>query len=219
MNRLIYFLSIGFVAIAFGGCEPEVSFTEPQPAENAAKEKFKSKFRGKFLCLEDSSVLHIDKTAMVQKWHFEVESERDSLINIKHNIGDYKYDADEEDLIIKANQDSTKYVIDYKKTIFKISPSSILKYEKGIYFLNTEKTGSTWDVKILHFDTDGSLLLKDLELSEEDLEKLKTITEVEVEKDVDGDITEYKLQPTPKELKEILKSGLFEEGERFIRIK
>lgn len=219
MNKLIYLFSIGFVAITLGGCEPEISFTEPQPAENGAKEKFKSKFRGTFLCVEDSSILHIKKTTLVQNWHFEVESEQDSIINIKNSIGDFKYDADDEDLVIKVNKDSTRYVIDYRKTIFNISTSSILKYEKGIYFLNTEKTGGNWDVKILHFDTDGSLLLRDLELSKEDLEKLKTITEVEVKKDVDGDITEYKLQPTPKELKEILKSGLFEEGERFVRIK
>jgi len=219
MNRVSQFLGVLFLALTFLACEPEVSFTEPQPSELGESSKFKNKFRGKFLCVEDSSILRIDKTSIIQKWHFEVETERDSIIDIKKGIGSFKYDSEDEDLKITANEDSTHFVIDYKKTIFDLSNSNVLKYDKGIYFLNDKKTSSTWDVKILHFNEDGVLLLRDLDLNKEDLEKLKTITEVEVEKDVDGDITEYKLQPTRKELKEILNSGFFEAGEEFIRIR
>jgi len=219
MRSLFQFFSIGFVVILFTACEPDISFTEPQPSEKGDESKFKLKFRGQFLCLEDSSILVIAKTSIVQKWHFEIESENDSIIEIKHGIGNFKYDADVEDLVIKSNADSTHFIIDYNKKIFQLSETNILKYDKGIYFLNSKKRGNNWDVKILHFSQEGSLLLKDLELNKEDLERLKAITEVEVKKDIDGDVTEYKLQPTRKELKEILASGFFEEGEEFVRIK
>ena len=219
MNRVLHYLSIGFVAISFMACEPDISFTEPQPAEKGEQSKFKNKFRGEFICLNDSSILQIDKNKIVQKWHFEVEAKGDSIGDIKHRIGDFKYDAEAEDLIIKSNPDSTHYIIDYNKIIFDISESNILKYDKGIYFLNIKNPRDLWNVKILHFSKEGKLLLKELELNKEDLEKLKAITEVEVKKDVDGDVTDYKLQPTQKELKEILNSGLFEEGEEFVRVK
>lgn len=219
MNRLFHFLSLLLVVITIVGCEPEMSFTEPQPSGKTAKEKFKSKFRGQYLCVEDSSILNITKTKIVQNWHFVLQSEGDSITDIKQITGDFNHNAEEKELVIKVNEDSTQYVIDYTKTIFSISPSSLLKYEKGIYFLNSKKTSHTWNVKIVHFDSDGSLLVRDLSLYKEDLEKLERLTELQVEKDVDGDITAYKLQPTRKELREILKSGLFEEGERFVRIK
>lgn len=219
MNRLNQILGVLFLALGFIACEPEVSFTESQPAELTESTRFKNKFRGKFLCVEDSSVLRIDKTSIVQNWHFELDTKNDSIIDIKNGIGRFGYDSEDKDLQITANEDSTHFVIDYKKIIFELSSSNVLKYDKGIYFLNEKKTGSTWDVKILHFSEHGVLLLKDLDLSKEDLEKLKAITVVEVDKDVDGDITEYKLQPTRKELKEILNAGLFEVGEEFIRIR
>ena len=219
MNRCFQYISIFIVSILVVGCGPDISFTEPQPSEVQVTNKFKNKFKGMYLCLEDSSILHIEKTSIIQRWHIEVETQKDSIVDIKSGIGNFQYDSDLEDLVITSNEDSTQFVIDYAKVLFDISSNHVLKYDKGIYFLNTENKDSSWEVEIVHFNENGVLLLKELNLNTEDLEKLKSLTAVVEERDVDGDVIEYKLQPTRKELKEIMKSGLFETGEEFVKIR
>lgn len=107
----------------------------------------------------------------------------------------------------------------YEHEVFSISEGMVLKYFDNTYFLNYQENASSWEVKTMYFDSDGFLQLHDLDLSPKDLEKLKTITQVSEETDNEGEIIDYHIQPTKKELSQIMNSNLFEDSEKFVRIK
>lgn len=211
--NLLFLIVCGVLIV---GCTPDLSFSSPQPEGEQDLAKFKRSFRGYYLCVSDSSVLTISKNSIVQNWYFEVEV--DSIKGNKKVVDDIKVTSENNDLVIKG-ADSSHVVVDYTKEIFSFKKDEILRYNEGIYYLNSKSGNGSWQVHVLHFDDEGLLMLTELELGENDLEAIKKITAVNEETDVDGKVIEYRIQPTEKELSQIIGSGMFEIGEKFVRIK
>tara|TARA_R110002050_G_scaffold221441_1_gene357297 strand:- start:95233 stop:95895 length:663 start_codon:yes stop_codon:yes gene_type:complete len=207
-----------FISIGFAACDgTDVTFTEPQPSGVKEVLKFKRKFTGDYLSISDSSVLHISKSAITQIWDFEIEV--DSNHSIQDATNNISVNTDEGDLQIQASEDSTNYRVHYSHEVFTVSNEMVLKYVDHTYFLNFQEDTDSWDVKTVYFDTDGFLQIHDLNLSPADLEKLKSITSVSEETDTEGKVVDYHIQPTKKELSQIMNSNLFEDGEKFVRIR
>jgi len=201
---------------------PELRFEEPQPSGDRNENKFKRKYQGTYLCLDDSSILTIDKNKIIQEWHIVTKLTKAQLdttegIEIKDGLL-YSKDS-EEPLPVEFIGDTAVLTFDFDKTIFQISDNQVLRYFKGLYFLNFREPDSLWTVKALKLDKEGILTIKRIYGGENEIQKIKDMTTVEEITDEEDKVVDYKVRPTKKELKEIMKSDLFKEGTRFQKIK
>lgn len=210
------------ISIALTSCVPELNFEEAQPTEKKNESKFKNKFQGTYLCIEDSSLLTIDKEKIVQHWDIETKitkTQIDSTSELELKDGLLYVQNNEVPLQINFLGDTALVSYKFEETIFNISDEQLLRYFKGIYFLNYKKTENSWNVKTLSFNKDGVLSINKIYLEDNEVERIKSMTNVEEITNNKGEVVDYKVRPTKKEMKEILKSNLFKEGKEFIKIK
>lgn len=193
----------------------DVTFAEPQPAGVKETPKFKYKFRGKYLCLEDSSILKISKTEIIQYWNVAVDV--DSIGANKNSIKNIHVDTENGDLNVTSSTDSSQVQVDYTHEVFVTGGNDVLKYHNGVYYLNEMISNMSWELKIMFFNNASNLVIKDAHLSPNDIESLKNYTEVLEIGDMDGNITGYYIQPTVTELEKLIHSDIFTEEQEFIR--
>jgi len=216
------FISLIILLLAFSSCIQELNFEEPQPTENKNETKFKNKFRGEYLCIEDSSILVIDKNKITQNWDIETKltkTQIDTISELELKDGLLYIENNELPLNVDFLGDTAVVSYKYKEIIFNISDEELLRYFKGIYFLNYKQSENSWNVKTLSFNKDGFLTINKIYANEDEIKKIKDLTNIEETIDDEGTIIDYTVHPTRKELKEILKSNLFKEGKTFIKIK
>jgi len=216
------FISLTILLLAFSSCIQELSFKEAQPTEKKNETKFKNKFRGEYLCIEDSSILIISKNKITQNWNIETKltkTQIDTTSELEFKDGLVYIENNEVPLNIDYLGDTAIISYKYEETIFNISDNQLLRYFKGIYFLNYKQFENSWNVKTLSFNKAGILSINKIHVSEEEIKKIKDLTNIEETTDDKGAIIDYTVHPTKKELKEILKSNLFKEGKTFIKIK
>jgi len=198
-----------------------LNFDEPQPTGDRNENKFKNKYQGNYLSLGDSSILTIDNDKIIQEWNILVKltkTQIDTTEGIKLRDG-LLYSKDyEKPFPLKFNGDTAILSYQYNDTIFKLSKDQILRYFKGIYFLNYREPSDIWNVKTMKLDNEGILILNTIYGGEAEIKKIQDMTDVKEITDKEGRIVDYKVSPTRKELKEILKSDLFHEGIRFQKI-
>ena len=221
MKHISFILTL-LVILTMASCTPELNFEEPQPTEDKDEKKIKNKFRGTYLCLADSSILTIDKYSMVQAWHIVVEMTKiqvDTTEGIEIRGGLMYVEDMPEPLPIQINGDTVVVNWDYNKTIFKISDDHVLRYFKGLYFLNYKESENLWTVKTMKLDKDGILTLNKIYGGPEEIDKIKSITTIEEITDEEGKVIEYKIRPTKKELKEIMRSNIVSIGNEFQKIR
>ncbi len=213
-KSLIFLILLGLSIVS---CEPEVGFTEPQPSDVENAEKFKRKFTGKYLCIEDSSILIVSKSEILRNWNFEVTV--DSNENIENAVRNINVEVDEADLEITPNDDSSSYIVDFTKEVFKIDNHRVLKYDDRVCYLNYKNNDGTWEVRILKFDEEGYLTLNDLSLAAGDLEEIRNTTQVSERTNEEGKVIAYQIQPSRKEFDELLSTDFYENGQKFVTIK
>ncbi len=213
-KSLIFLILLGLSIVS---CEPEVGFTEPQPSDVENAEKFKRKFTGKYLCIEDSSILIVSKSEILRNWNFEVTV--DSNENIENAVRNINVEVDEADLEITPNDDSSSYIVDFTKEVFKIDNHRVLKYDDRVCYLNYKNNDGTWEVRILKFDEEGYLTLNDLSLAAGDLEEIRNTTQVSERTNEEGKVIAYQIQPSRKEFDELLSTDFYENGQKFVKIK
>lgn len=201
---------------------PDLSFEEPQPSGDRDENKFKRKYQGTYLCLGDSSILTIDKNKIIQEWHIVAKltkAQLDTTEGIEIKDGLLYSEDSEEPLPVEFIGDTAILTYDFDKTIFQLSDDQVLRYFKGLYFLNFREPDNLWTVKTLTLDKEGILTISRIYGGEDEIQKIKDMTTVEEITDKEGKVVDYKVRPTKKELKEIMKSDLFKEGTRFQKIK
>jgi hypothetical protein len=211
---LVFLIFIGWLVVS---CEPEVGFMEPQPSEINETNKFKRKFIGKYLCVKDSSILVISKSGILQNWNFEVFI--DSNENWESAVRNINVEVNEADLRITPQNDSSSFIVDYTREIFGLRENRVLKYVDRTYYLNDKNRDNTWEVSVLKFDSEGFLVLKEINIGTDDLEYVRNTTEVSETVNEEGKIVAYQIRPSIKELNELLEANLFVNGQKFIRIK
>ena len=221
MKQTLYILTL-LLSLTLASCVPDLSFEEPQPSGDKDENKFKRKYQGTYLCLGDSSILTVDKDKIIQEWHIVAKLTKAQLdttegVGIKDGLL-YSVDS-EEPLPVEFNGDTAVITYDFEKTLFKVSDDQVLRYFKRLYFLNFRESENLWTVNTLTLDKEGVLTINRIYGGEEEIQKVKDMTTVEEITDEEGKVVDYKVRPTKKELKEILKSDLFKEGTRFQKIK
>lgn len=108
---------------------------------------------------------------------------------------------------------------EHKDTIITISNDQIIRYFKGMYFLNFKTSGDLWNVTTMSLDKNAILKLRKITGGDEEIEQIKNATTLTEIVDDEGVLIDYKIRPTKKELKEMLKLDIFKVEESFQKIR
>lgn len=204
-------------------CEDSISFEEPQPTGKNDFKKIPNKLRGTYISTLENTFLTIDKEHIVEWVDIETKTLADSL---KLDIDSAKFNELSTDSIhvIKGKYDlklrfttgdSVMIYYSYRDTLFSISKENILRRFKGHYFLNYQINRENWKVRLLTLH-EKKLSFSKLGTSGE-IEDLKEITEVQEIKSDSGKTVSYKLKPSRRELKLLMKHQ-FSETKSYRRI-
>lgn len=204
------------IILALNGCEGTyVKFEEPQPESQTNLKRIPKQLRGSYISTYDSTYLTIDDQAIVDWTDIKYKTLTDSLdlaidsTKIEERTSDFINIIDGKyKLNLKRFGDSVLVHYSYRDTLFKISDRHILRRFKGHYFLNYKKSDANWKVRRL------TLNRKELSFSKvripEDIATLQQITEIQEVKSDSGKVIGYKLNPSKKELKKLMKHSFSE---------
>lgn len=212
MNRTF---ALVLLILTIGSCEDSIKFEEPQPPNQSDLKRIPKQLRGFYQSTSDSTYLTINERAIIDWTEIQFRTLRDSLdieidsTKIVREATDYIEVIDGKyNLGFKLFGDSVLVDYSYRDTLFEISDRHILRRFKGHYFLNYKRSETNWSVRRL------TLNKKKLSFSKvripEDIETLKEITEVKEIKSDSGRVTGYKLNPSRKELKKLMKLSFSE---------
>jgi hypothetical protein len=211
MNR---FTIIGIVIIALflESCEPAAIFDQPQPVYINPLTSFPGRLQGKYLSVDQASIVTIEDKLLTRTFDFDVQEHKDSISSSYILKGDTITDqtnGTKEKVLLKGD-----YVIKHVHwidTLFNISEDNVLKKLKGYYFLNIRYSDSAWEVIKLSLK-DGVLTVGSVSV-EEDLQKLEKITETS------SDTLPSRFTLKRKQFKKFIRQEGFSEQETFTRIK
>lgn len=212
MNKAI---TIFLLIVTLWSCEDPIKFEEPQPPNQNDLKRIPKKLRGSYLSTIDSTYLKIDERTIVDWTDIEfmtlvdsLEYEIDSTKIIREFANYIEVIDGNVNLNFRLFGDSVLVRGSLRDTLFEISETHILRRFKGHYFLNYKRSDANWKVRRL------TLSKKELSFSmvrkPEDIEILKEITEVKEIKSDSGKLTGYKLKPSRKELKRLMKLSFTE---------
>ena len=200
------------------GCGPYIWFKTPQPKGFDNLNAFPENLMGKYISVKDTNTISIEKNAIIREY-------REKLVMTKWEYKEEVGDAISEDtsfmftdklhVRIKSAGDSVKIFSSKDEDLFHISNRQVLRKYKGYYFLNFKDTNDYWKVKILRLV--GDTLEFDFILTEEDMQKIKGMTRIEVRTDSIEDASKYYLDPSKRELRRILKRRT--QGEKYVKSK
>lgn len=213
MHRLI----LTFLLIpALWSCEDPVKFEVPQPPGRNDLNQIPKGLRGTYFSTSDSTYIIINQLNMVN-WTDRmvktlvdsIDMEIDSSRIVKQTPEATHVKGDNYNLSFKFFPvDSVLVNYSYWDTLFEISSENVLRRFKGDYFLNYKKGQNNWKVRRLTLDK-GGLYFSRVRLPE-DIEKLKEITRLQEIKSDSGRVVGYKLNPTRKEFKRLMKRSFSE---------
>jgi hypothetical protein len=211
MNR---FTIIGIVIIAFflESCEPAATFDQPQPVHINPLTSFPGRLQGKYLSVDQASIVTIENKLLTRTFDFDVQEHKDSISSSYLLKGDTITDqtnGTKEKVLL--NGDYVIKHVHWTDTLFDISADNVLKKLKGYYFLNIRYSDSAWEVKKLSLK-DGVLAVGSVSV-EEDLQKLEKITETS------SDTLPGRFTLKRKQFKKFIRQEGFSEQETFTRIK
>jgi hypothetical protein len=196
-----------FLIILSCGLSPSVEFEEPQPNNKTDLQKIPIKLRGSYFDKKDSSYLIIDKTT-IWKWSYhefvsqteslEIDVNDSSLFKEKNTL----IDLGQLKIRLELIGDSVYGESVFTDTIFSIKDQKIRKL-KGHYILNTKLSQNNWHVSLLSYN-DRNLSIRSL-VSVNEIKTLKEITEIDTVMTDSTRIESFHLNPSKKELKQILK--------------
>ncbi len=197
-------------------CEERVKFEEPQPSDRNDLNQIPRKLRGSYISNSDSTFLTISEDRIVEWMDLETRTLIDSLDMEIDSTMMTEVTPDSVQVIDGAFNLSFKFLpsdsvivyYSYRDTVFEISNEQVLRRFKGHYFLNYRRTEDNWIVRRLTLDK-GELSFSKVRVPE-DFNELKEITEVKEIKSDSGKVVGYKLNPTRKELKQLMKHSFSE---------
>lgn len=212
MTRIYHFL---LIVTLFFSCETPVKFETPQPQGKKDIKDIPKQLHGMYLSVSDNFYLTINERAIVKWMDIEYIEHKDSLtIEIDStkflNKPDKSLEIKESkvNLLLDFKGDSVVSHYSYRDTIFEISDTEILRKFKGNYFLNYRINEESWKLQKLTLNK-NTLLFSSIKLPE-DIALIEQFTEVQEIKSENGDIIEYKLKPSKKELKKLLNDRFME---------
>jgi len=219
--RLTLLLSLSICTLLLS-CDKNANhvllFEGPQPMNGNDLKEFSSSLQGKYIKEEDSSFLLIDKNKIIEvsmySWMFsqnQLDSTEGVDIHDKKSIVDYYKKQGFEASVIG---DSIWIKVIMTDTLFRFSDNSKLRKYKGNYFLNTEVYEGAWEVCKLELLKDKQLKLSYIYPEDStEVDKMEKITAVSIiNQDSESYQQEYKINPSKKEFKKIVREEDFVEG-------
>lgn len=216
-------LCLALACLTLTTCGPDVKFKDPQPRWEANLKFIPTHYQGTFKSPSDSTFLFIDSFLIKKEWRAIENMRRDSLekelkIPIKNDTSFKYYDkmlteksTDYLLLTIKLNNDSARIRIKGSEILFTLSDSQLVRSYKKYCFLNYRTNDNYWLVKTLYLK-DKFLDFSDL-ISSKELENMGNFTKVITIKDpTSGKVSEYRLNPSRRELRKILRRKNIEES-------
>ena len=189
MQAYINTLTITGILLACFSCK-EITFENPQPEGKRVLSTIPRDLRGRFLPMEGNA-----------------QPSKDTVIidEIGYRFGLY---------------DSADRVRDQDPfNAGGLSDTLVLKYYKGYYFFNFKSSGG-WQVRVIRPDKNGDLTFMDMGKEglgfDDYLRQLNS--EVRVDSFQVNDNMVYRIDPTPSELVDLIKSGFFSKETPLIRV-
>lgn len=206
----VFYIVIFLVAI-LTGCEPPVTFTEPQPVDTENLIKFPKRLQGQYFNLEDNSILIIEDALIQRVYNLEEKVHINQVDNSLQINGDTIINlATNDKSIIYREEDSLITHIHYTDTLFKIDNKNVVRKWKGYYFLSTCYDETSWEVKKVQLSK-GQLFLSNIS-SELEMENLKEMAEMP-----DDTIPPFKIAATKKSFKKFVKNNGFANVQIFVK--
>ncbi len=206
MKYIIAILVLGFIA-----CKDPITFNSPQPSNTPDVNSFPEKLEGNYLSEDKYSILSIDSNSIVNTYDYDEKEHKDSLDTSYVLKGDtiFSKNSDFKEKVVIKGDTLLKHV-HFKDTIFTITDSSLLRFFKGYYFLNTKRNTNSWIVQKLSLQK-GKLTIGHVSDSA-DLHKLQEITS-----SVEDTIT-IPFSLTRRQFKKFLRNDGFSNKEVFTKI-
>jgi hypothetical protein len=206
-------LSTLVIVISLIACEPQVTFTEPQPADIDNLSKFPERLQGEYVSLKDSSTLQINHSMIRRMYDVEEKMHLSQLDSNTQLSGDTLLYVDtQQKEAIRREGDSLVVHIRYTDTIFQIDYDNVVRKYKGYYFLNKRYDKESWEVTKIEISK-GQLVVSSIS-TEMDLKNLQSITESSQDT-----IAPYSVTAEKKQFKEFIKQDGFSDREVFVRLR
>ena len=190
-------------------CEPEVTFTEPQPKDVKAQKKFAASWHGRYGSLDGKTEINISNYKILEKADYNIKAHKNELDSGSYLLNDTTLIANKDTLRVKLQGDSIVYHANEVDTLFIIDKNHVLKKFKKSYFLSQKHEHSNWEVTKLHRHKD-TLFLSHV-YSEDDINTLKATSDYMQED------KPYQFNPSKQEFKHFLKKGGFKESIIYIK--
>ncbi|RPH34585.1 MAG: hypothetical protein EHM93_00720 [Bacteroidales bacterium] len=220
MNKSIPILLVALITLTT--CGPDIKFAEPQPKGVSSLKKIPSLYFGRFKGLADSTYIIIDSVSVKKEWRttelipldslekeLKISIKSDTTILVKDNL---LLDKTSESLLLTINlcNDSAKVRVKGYETLFAISDSQQVRHYHKFCFLNYKTRDGYWLVKSLNLK--GDLLSYSDLIDSKEIENIYSITKVITVKDTSNRVVEYRINPTRKELRRIIRKKKIENG-------
>lgn len=217
-----YFLIVLFLITACGEKpkEDSVDFLESQPSEIKNSYTFSKKYQGIYIDPKDSSQLLILSNKIIKTVYLRGVCLRNDLDSSfkgdRNNNDDITASLKKDNIdVVSIADDSIHFVWNIKDTLFTISPYNIARYYKGSYFLNYTNDQLTW--KVQRMDLDKKRLSIGMIMPNDSLFTAIPIKNISEIKNDTGLVVNYKMKPSKKELKRLIKGDAFEKSEVWIK--
>jgi len=194
-------------------CGDKVGFEVPQPESQSDEKGFPNRLIGKYLNINDSSILFIISEQITNAVVADLAEHKSALdssdrVTFKNDTTFSQTDMNMRiDVVVKG--DSVFQHVDYKDTIFSIKRGDILRKFKGHYFLNHQTTYNWYVTKLT--ETKNSLTLGTIS-TKEDIDKLRELTETKSD-------SIYTFRPSKKQLRRFLKNKGFSSEDTYVKIR
>ena len=214
-----YLSYLSFFLLFLVACGPQVKFVQPQPKGGKNLYHLPQELYGRYIEMNDSSLLEIDSFRVVSRWFSEKIIPRDSIKEIEKDFeiliqrDTQIYVSEKRDnwlssglrLDVKFLDDSVRVSVNAENIMFEVSDSQLVRKYRGYCLLNTRTNEGLWLIKVLTLK--GSNLHFDDLLDADQVKNLKRITRVDGPVDsVKKQPTEFYLNPTRRELRRILRT-------------
>lgn len=226
-NFLLLFL--GLVILGCESKEYSVDFLEPQPSgigdEQGFNKKYQGVYQGKSSTLSwfaESSKLYISKDKIVSVFSTPTEFAQKDVDS--SFTGDRNNDKELKEFLtksgcteIKMKKDSIFAIWTHKDTLFSVSEDNVCRYFKESYFLSFRSGYESWKVQRLDL-AKGKLSLSMI-MPYDSLFHTIPLKEKQAILDDSGEVSNYQIKPSKKELKKLINGEAFREHEVWLKIK
>ncbi len=197
--------------IIITACEEErIRFSEPQPAGTKADTRLRKPFPGVYFNADDSVWLFISEGVVRLSNYRTLSREQqegegfDGKISIRGDSGE-KFQVE---IKSRKSGDSLEMEAHYDEVVLDMEKGGVAKYYKGFYFLNTPIEGEkTYRLRILQMEREGvSMFTIQSDSVLHMLEKEGFVVKANAE---EGEEEIWTLNPSRKQLRDLIRKGLF----------